>query len=61
MFEVTEDKLSSLIDQGFKVPVIAQLLGVSSRTIERRMSTCGLSIAGEKTRLAPTMGVPSFF
>ena len=40
-FEITEEKLSSLIDQGFKIPVIAQLLSISSRTIERRMSTCG--------------------
>ena len=45
-FEIKEEQLSFLIDQGFQVPVIAQLFRVSTRTIERRMTKYGLSISG---------------
>lgn len=45
-FEIKEEQLSLLIDQDFQVPVIAQLLQVSTRTIERRMKKYGLSISG---------------
>ena len=51
-FEIKEDQLSFLIDQGFQVPVIAQLFRVSTRTIERRMRKYGLSISG---RLSTTL------
>ena len=37
-FEIKEEQLSFLIDQGFQVPVIAKLFRVSPRTIERRMA-----------------------
>ena len=37
-FEIKEEQLSFLIDQGFQVPVIAQLFRVSACTIERRMT-----------------------
>lgn len=46
-FEIKEDHLSFLIDQGFQVPVIAKLFRVSPRTIERRMAKYGLSISGK--------------
>ena len=46
-FEIKEEQLSFLIDQGFQVPVIAQLFRVSTRTIERRMTKYGLSISGK--------------
>ena len=45
-FEIKEEQLSFLIDQGFQVPVIAKLFRVSPRTIERRMANYGLSISG---------------
>ena len=45
-FEIKEERLSFLIDQGFQVPVIAKLFSVSPRTIERRMAKYGLSISG---------------
>lgn len=51
-FEVKEEQLSFLIDQGFQVPVIAQLFRVSTQTIERRMTKYGLSISG---RLSTTL------
>lgn len=38
-FNISESQLSFLIEHGFQVPVIAKLLGVSTRTIERRMAT----------------------
>ncbi|CAH3160894.1 unnamed protein product [Pocillopora meandrina] len=46
-FEIKEEQLSFVIDQGFQVPVIAQLFRVSTRTIERRMQTYGLSTSGK--------------
>ena len=45
-FEIKEEQLSFLIDQGFQVPVIAKLFRVSPRTIERRTANYGLSISG---------------
>ena len=46
-FEIKEEQLSFLINSGFKIPVIARLFRVSERTIERRMSKYGLSVAGK--------------
>ena len=45
-FEIKEEQLSFLIDQGFQVPVIAQLFRVSTRTIEGRMTKYDLTISG---------------
>ena len=45
-FEIKEEQLSFLIDQGFQVPVIAKLFRVSPQTIERRVANYGLSISG---------------
>ena len=47
-FDVSEEQLSFLLEQGFKVATISNVLGVSVRTVERRMSTFGLSVLGKK-------------
>ena len=45
-FDIKEDQLSFLVEKGFKVADISKVIGVSQRTIERRMAMFGLSIAG---------------
>lgn len=45
-FDIREETLTFLLEKGFKVPVIAQLLMVSSRTVERRMNKYGLTVSG---------------
>ena len=45
-FEIKEEQLSFLLDEGFNIPTIALLFRVSSRTIERRMKKYGLSVSG---------------
>jgi len=47
-FEIKQEQLSFLLEEGFKVPTIAQLFCVSTRTIERRMAAYGLSVSGVK-------------
>ena len=44
-FEIKQEQLAFLLEQGFKVPTIAQLFCVSTRTIERRMAAYGLSLS----------------
>ena len=44
-FQVSEDQLSHLVESGFSVPQISLLLGVSIRTIERRLSHFGIRIS----------------
>ncbi|KAK3737739.1 hypothetical protein QZH41_018283 [Actinostola sp. cb2023] len=44
-FLIKEEQLSFLIDTGFTVPQMSQMLGVSTRTVERRMSAFGISIS----------------
>ena len=46
-FEIKEEQLSFLLEAGFTIPTIAQLLKVSTRTVERRMNKYGLSVSGE--------------
>lgn len=46
-FDVSEDQLLFLVDSGFTVPKISELLGISKRTVERRMSDFGIKISGE--------------
>ena len=46
-FDVKEDQLSFLVENDFKVPEISLMLGVSTRTIERRLSSFGISISGK--------------
>ncbi|CAH3188561.1 unnamed protein product, partial [Porites lobata] len=45
-YEISEEQLHFLLEQGFKVCDISKILGVSARTVERRMSTFGLSVSG---------------
>ena len=40
-YEISEEQLHFLLEQGFKVCDISKILGVSVRTVERRMSTFG--------------------
>jgi len=47
-FEIKQEQLSFLLEEGFKVPTIAQLFCVSTRTIERKMAAYGLSVSGMK-------------
>ena len=46
-FDVKEDQLSFLVENDFKVPEISLMLGVSTRTVERRLSSFGISISGK--------------
>ena len=43
-FDIPREQLSLLIESQFTVPQIADMIGVSERTIHRRMSEYGLSI-----------------
>ena len=45
-FEVSNRQLSFLLEQGFKIQEISCILGVSKRTVERRMKAFGLSVSG---------------
>ena len=45
-FDVSEDQLVFLVDGGFTVPKISELLGISKRTVER-MSNFGITISCE--------------
>lgn len=44
-YEITEEQLLFLLEQGFQVCDISNILGVSARTVERRMSKFGLSVS----------------
>ena len=46
-FQVVEEQLSYLVESGFTVPQISELLEVSIRTVERRMSHFGIRISGK--------------
>lgn len=46
-FDVKEEQLSFLVENDFKVPEISLMLGVSTRTVERRLSSFGISISGK--------------
>ena len=46
-FDISEDQLVFLVDSGSTVPKISELLGISKRTVERRMSNFGIRISGE--------------
>ena len=46
-FNVSEDQLIFLVDNGFTIPKISEMLGISKRTVERRMSVFGIRISGE--------------
>ena len=46
-FLISEEQLSFLIESRFSVPQISDMLGVSIRTVRRRMTEFGLSIQAE--------------
>jgi len=50
-FDITEVQLKYLLDNHFTVPRIASIIGVSSRTIERRLSQFGLSVRSRYSNL----------
>ena len=45
-YNISEEQLSFLLEKGFQVKDISAILGVSSRTVDRRMSAFGLSMSG---------------
>ena len=45
-YNISEEQLSFLLEKGFQVKDISAILGVSSRTVDRRMSAFGLSVSG---------------
>ena len=53
-FDISEEQLSFLLEKGFQIKIFARerfsdisaILGVSCRTVERRMSNFGLSVSG---------------
>lgn len=47
-FDIREEQLLFLVDNGFKVSQISQLLGVSVRTVERRLSAFGIRMSGKE-------------
>lgn len=45
-FDIKEDQLQYLLEQGFKVSDVSKIVGTSKRTVERRMASFGLSVTG---------------
>ena len=45
-YNISEEQLSFLLEKGFQVKDISAILGVSGRTVDRRMSAFGLSVSG---------------
>ena len=45
-FDVQEEQLAFLVENGFTVLPVSQMLRVSKRTVERRMASFGISISG---------------
>ena len=43
-YDIHEGQVNYLLEQGFKVGEISEMLGVSKRTLERRMRSFGLSV-----------------
>ena len=46
-YDISEEQLSFLLERAFNVRDISSILGVSVRTVERRMSSFGLSVTGK--------------
>ena len=49
-FDRKEEQLAFLVENGFKVPQISQLLGASIRTVERGLSAFGIKMSGRKRK-----------
>lgn len=46
---ISKEQLPYLIEQGFQLQDVATMLGVSCRTVKRRMMSYGLSVSGTCT------------
>ena len=46
-YDISEEQLSFLLERAFNVRDISSILGVSVHTVERRMSSFGLSVTGK--------------
>ena len=44
---IGKEQLSYLIEQGFKLQEVATMLGISCRTVKRRMTSYGLNVSGK--------------
>lgn len=53
-FAISEEQLQHLLQLGFDCPTVASVLGVSLRTVRRRMSEFGLSISSLYTSISDT-------
>lgn len=51
MFDIPKEQLEFLTEKKFTVGEMAQLFGVSKRTLERRLSEFGLSVRANCARL----------
>ena len=51
---ISPNQLSFLIENGFSVPQMADMIGVSVRTVQRRMSEFGLSIRAQYSAITNT-------
>ena len=51
MFDIPKEQLEFLTEKKFTVGEMAQLFGVSKRTLERRLSEFGLSVRANSARL----------
>ncbi len=47
-YDIHEGQLNFLLEQGFKVSEVSDMMDVSKRTLERRMRSFGLSVSGKK-------------
>jgi AraC-like DNA-binding protein len=47
-YDIHEGQLNFLLEQGFKVSEVSSMMGVSKRTLERRMRSFGMSVSGKK-------------
>ena len=52
--DVSPNQPSFLIENGFSVPQMADMIGVSVRTVQRRMSEFGLSIRAQYSAITNT-------
>ena len=53
-FVISETQLAFLVENRFSVPQIADMIGVSVRTVHRRMSDFGLSIREQYSLMSDT-------
>ena len=53
-FNIPYEQLNFLVERGFTIVKMAELLGVSARTIERRFQDFGLSVRATYTDITDT-------